>query len=106
MSTWRGSKVASGEASLRFANSGYGSFNFYSVSVIRREIQQYEQTGTVIGAITRRHFHTLPTMSPTDQLVSGFETFVLPLGQPPRDNITDSRSLPTRREALLHRLVS
>jgi type I restriction enzyme S subunit len=85
---------------------GSNSFTYYTACSLQPELQQYEQTGTVFGAITRKQFETLPVISPAEQLVSAFESLVLPLEHRLRGNVVDARSLAAQRDALLPRLVS
>ena len=73
---------------------------------MQAELQQYEQTGTVFGAITRKQFETLKVIVPSDQLVSVFDSIVLPLEQQLRHNFADARALSAQRDALLPKLLS
>ena len=57
--------------------SGCRSFTYYAVNALQREIQQYEHTGTVFGAINKRQFETLPTLEPPTVMVDAFGTFAL-----------------------------
>ena len=102
---WEQCCIGRGVAAVRH-QSGSSSFTYYSVWAMQPELQQYEQTGTVFGAITRKQFEILPTISVPDQLVGGFEMLALPLEQRLRKNSAESRSLVAQREALLPRLVS
>ena len=102
---WQSCCIGRGVAALRH-KSGSSSFTYYSARAMQSEFQQYEQTGTVFGAITRKQFETLPVISPTEDLVGRFSELVLPLEQRLRTNELDARSLAAQRDALLPRLVS
>ncbi len=102
---WERCCIGRGVAALRH-KWGSGAFTYYSAWAMQPEFQQYEQTGTVFGAITRKQFETLPVISPTDELVGRFAEWALPLEQKLRTNELDSRSLAAQRDALLPRLVS
>ena len=101
---WEKCCIGRGVAALRH-KSGYSSFTYYSAWAMQSEFQQYEQNGIVFGAITRNQFETLPIVSPTEQLASGFEAYVLPLEQRLMSNIADTRALSAQRDALLPGLV-
>ena len=102
---WEKCCIGRGVAALRH-QSGSSAFTYYSAWAIQSELQQYEQTGTVFGAITRKQFETLPVISPAPHLVTGFETYVLPLEQRIRGNVAEARALTSQRDALLPKLVS
>ena len=69
-------------------------------------LHQYEQNGTVFGAINKKQFETLTVVSPTSQLVTAFESFVFPLEQRLRDSVANARTLAAQQDALLPKLVS
>ena len=102
---WEKCCIGRGVAALGH-KSGSSSFTYYSTWAMQSEFQQYEQTGTVFGSITKKQFETLPVMSPTAELVNAFESFALPLEQRQRANTAESRALAALRDALLPRLVS
>ena len=102
---WEQCCIGRGVAALRH-QSGSSPFTYYSAWAMQPELQQYEQTGTVFGAITKKQFETLPVISPTDQLVTGFEPYVLPLEQSIRSNVAEARALTAQRDMLLPKLVS
>ena len=102
---WEKCCIGRGVAALRH-KSGSSSFTYYSTWAMQSEFQQYEQTGTVFGSITKKQFEALPVISPTESLVNAFESFTLPLEQRQRANTAESRALAAQRDALLPRLVS
>ena len=102
---WEECCVGRGVAALRH-KSGSSSFTYYTAWALQPELQQYEQTGTVFGAITRKQFETLPAISPTEQLINAFDSFTLPLERQLRGNVADARTLTAQRDALLPQLVS
>ena len=102
---WEQCCIGRGVAALRH-KSGSSSFTYYSAWAMQAELQQYEQMGTVFGAITRKDFETLPVISPVEQLVAEFEPFVLPLEQLLRADVAETRSLAAQRDSLLPKLMS
>ncbi|MDE2687812.1 MAG: restriction endonuclease subunit S [Chloroflexota bacterium] len=52
---WEQCCIGRGLAALRH-NSGSASYTYYAVMSIQPELQQYEHTGTVFGAINKRQF--------------------------------------------------
>ena len=102
---WEQCCIGRGVAALRH-NTGSSSFTYYSVWAMQPELQQYEQTGTVFGAITGKQFQTQLVIAPPAELVSAFETLVLPWDKYIRSNTAEARSLIAQRDALLPKLVS
>ena len=102
---WEQCCIGRGVASIRH-KSGSSSFTFYSAWGMKPELKQYEQTGTVFGAITRKQFENLQVIVPSNLFVDAFDSFVLPLEQHLRHNSASTRTLSSQRDALLPRLVS
>ena len=102
---WERCCIGRGVATLRH-NSGSIPFTYYSIGALQPEIQQYEQTGTVFGSITRKQFETLNTVEPMPELVKHFTALALVLDNRIRSNVSDSQTLSAQRDALLPKLVS
>ena len=102
---WERCCIGRGLAALQH-KSGSPSFTYYSVWAIQQEIQQYEHTGTVFGAINKEQFKALKTVEPKLAAVDLFETFVLPLDERIRLNVSESRTLAGLRDTLLPKLIS
>ena len=102
---WERCCIGRGLAALKH-KSGSPSFTYYSVWAIQQEIQQYEHTGTVFGAINKEQFKALKTVEPKLAAVDLFETFVLPLDERIRLNVSESRTLAGLRDTLLPKLIS
>ena len=73
---------------------------------MKPEIQVYEQTGTVFGAITKKQFESVPFLDPQGQLLERFEALVQPLDQRIRSNTDAIASITAQRDALLPKLMS
>ena len=102
---WKQCCVGRGVAALRHT-SGSRSFTYYSAWALQEEIQQYEHTGTVFGAITKAQFEALRVIEPLVELIDCFESQIKPLDQQIRSNVSDSRTLAAHRDALLPKLMS
>ena len=102
---WEQCCIGRGVGALRHW-SGSSSFTYYSAWAMQPELQQYEHTGTVFGAITGKQFQALPVVAPPAVLVAAFETLVLPSDEHIRSNTGEARTLATQRDALLPKLVS
>ncbi|MCY4620885.1 MAG: restriction endonuclease subunit S [bacterium] len=102
---WETSCIGRGVAALRH-RSGSSSLTYYSALTIQHEIQQYEHTGTVFGAITKKQIMSLPTVEPPAVVIEQFGRYVLPLDQLIRQATAQVRALTSLRDALLTQLVS
>ena len=89
---WEQCCIGRGVAALRHG-SGSTSFTCYSAWALQDEMQQYEHTGTVFGAITKSQFEALRVIEPLAKLVDRFETQVQSLDQRIRSSVADSRTL-------------
>ena len=102
---WERCCIGRGLAALRHKR-GSSSFTYYAAGAMRRELQQYEHTGTVFGAINRKQFATLQIIEPEPELVDSFGSLALSIDKRIRSNTAESRTLAAQRDALLPRLVS
>ena len=102
---WEESCIGRGVAALRH-RSGSRSFTYYSAWAMQQELRQYEHTGTVFGAITKKQFGALKTLEPTSEAVSLFEEQVGPLDEQIRRNEAEIRTLVQTRDLLLPQLIS
>ena len=102
---WEQCCIGRGVAALRH-NSGSTSFTYYSVWALQDEIQQYEHTGTVFGAITKSQFVALPVIEPGSATIRAFDSSARPLNERIKSNIAESSALAAQRDVLLPGLVS
>ena len=102
---WEECCIGRGVAAVRH-NSGSSSFTYYSACWLQEEIQQYEHTGTVFGAINKSQFETLRVIEPTSELVECLEAHSQSLDNRIRSSALGSRTLTAQRDALLPNLVS
>ena len=102
---WEQCCIGRGVAALRH-DSGSTSFTYYLVWALQEEIQQYEHTGTVFGAITKGQFEDLRVIEPDAGIINAFDSCARPLDERIKSNIAETRSLSSQRDALLPKLVS
>ena len=102
---WEECCIGRGVAALRHYSDST-SFTYYSIWALQEEIQQYEHTGTVFGAINKRQFESLLVIEPPAELVDCFEVQVKSKDQCIRSNVTSSRTLTDLRDTLLSKLIS
>ena len=102
---WEKCCIGRGVASLRH-KVGSSTYTYYAIWAMQQEVEQYDHTGTVFGAITRKQFETLLITEPYPVLIDSFESLTLSLDKYIRANTAESRALALQRDALLPRLVS
>ena len=102
---WERCCIGRGVAALRHVSKSE-SFTYYSIGALRGRIAEFEDSGTVFGAITRKQFETLKIIEPTPDAVRAFDELVGPIDRYIRHNIARSRNLTRIRDALIPKLVS
>ena len=102
---WEKCCIGRGVAALRH-KSGSSSFTYYAVGALQHQIQQYEHTGTVFGAITKDQFESLKIVEPAHDIACAFGSYALSLDKRVRLNVAESRNLVAQRDGLLPKLVS
>ena len=102
---WERCCIGRGVAALRH-KSGSSSFTYLSARNMQPDLQLYEQTGTVFGAITRKQFEALKILEPTNELIRAFDKLIVPLDCQIRNNMAGTHNLSLQRDAMLLKLVS
>ncbi len=102
---WEECSIGRGVATLRHL-SGSRAFTYYSLWAIQQELRQYEHTGTVFGAITKRQFESLGVVEPQPELISSFDSQIIPLDELIKKNTAENRTLIQMRDLLLPKLIS
>ena len=102
---WGECCIGRGVAAIRH-KSGSRSFTYYSVWTLQPELQEFEQTGTVFGAINKNEFEGLTALEPPGILVNAFENSVNEWDERIRLNVAETHSLAAQRDGLLPGLVS
>ena len=102
---WEECCIGRGVAALRH-QSGSSSFTYYSAQAVQNKIREYEDTGTVFGAINRKQLEALQMLEPSPDIVNAFDAQAGPVDVRIRNNVAESRILTTLRETLLPKLIS
>lgn len=102
---WEKCCIGRGVAAVRHKSESR-SFTYYSLGQIQRELQTYEHTGTVFGAINKSQFEALELISPSSIFVLSFEKKIAPLDERIRLNTAEIETLAQLRDLLLPRLMS
>lgn len=102
---WEKCCIGRGVAAARH-KSGASSYTFYTMRTLQPELQIYEHTGTVFGAINRKQFEKLPVVDPGSVLVAEFEKLAGVMDQRLRAATIENRTLAETRDYLLPRLMS
>ena len=97
--------IGRGVAALRH-KSGSSSFTYYSIQAIRHKIAEYEDDGTVFGAINKKQFEDLWAMEPDHRVIEQFETHIASMDTRIGINELEAYVLIALRDALLPKLVS
>ena len=101
---WERCCIGRGVAALRH-KSGSSSFTYHSAWAMQRELQEYEHTGTVFGAVNKSQFEALRVIEPDPNIVEAFDSCARPLDARIRSNIAESRTLVALRDTLLPNLI-
>ena len=102
---WERCCIGRGVAALQH-KSGSASYTYYAIWAAQPQIDQYEHTGTVFGAIGGKQFRALQVLEPPEDTIAAFDRVGQDLDRQIRNNVDESRSLATQRDALLPGLVS
>ena len=102
---WERCCIGRGVAALRH-KSGSSSFTYHLAWAMQRELQEYEHTGTVFGAVNKSQFEALRVIEPDPNIVDAFDSCARSLDARIRSNIAESYALAAQRDALLPKLVS
>ena len=97
--------IGRGVAAMRHKGRG-ASFTYYTAWSLQEELRQYENTGTVFGAINKKQFEKLPTVDPGPSVIEAFEGVASALDSRIENNEHESRTLAQTRDLLLPRLMS
>ena len=102
---WERCCIGRGVAALQYRTRA-ASFTYYTIQALQIRLREYENTGTVFGAITRTQLARLPIRQPSMELVHAFEHFARRGDETIRRNTAQINTLKALRNVLLPRLVS
>ena len=75
---WEECCIGRGLASLRHKSNAY-SFTYYSILNLKSQLQQFEHTGTVFGAITKQQLRNMRIIEPTLKVIQAFGSYATDL---------------------------
>ena len=102
---WEQCCIGRGIAALRHKTIAT-SYSYYFTWTIQSVLREYEQTGTVFGAINKNQFEALQVLEPDANSVDAFDSCARHLDARIRSSIAESLTLTTLRDALLPKLIS
>ena len=102
---WEQCCIGRGIAALRHKTTAT-SYSYYFTWTIQSTLREYEQTGTVFGAINKNQFEALRVLEPDPNIVDAFTACARPLDARIRSSIAELLNLATLRDALLPKLIS
>lgn len=102
---WEKCCIGRGVAAARH-RSGYKSYTFCALRSIQPELELFENSGTVFGAINKKQFEKLAIIEPSHRAVSAFEELAGSLDDRLRVSAAENRTLAETRDYLLPRLMS
>ncbi len=102
---WEKCCIGRGVAALRH-KTGSRSFTYYLAWSLQQDLKQYDQIGTVFGAITKNQLEMMPMVEPPRTLVNHFEAYVSTWDERIRRNTFESHVLTLQRNFLLSKLMS
>ena len=102
---WEKCCIGRGVAALRHKSCSI-SFGYYLICEIQSTLQEYEQTGTVFGAINRKQFEAVRVIEPDPNIIDAFSLLAQPLDERIRSNFKESQTLVALRDVLLPELIS
>ena len=102
---WERCCIGRGIAALRH-KSDSASFTYHSIWALRRDLREYEDSGTVFGAINKGQFESLQLIEPRPRCVEAFDSVSASLDKKIRCNTAESANLRILRDTLLPKLIS
>ena len=102
---WEECCIGRGVAAVRH-KSGKRGYTQYSLRYLQPEIERFEDTGSVFGAINKAQFERLRFIAPNLVSVDAFEMIVQGMDDRIRANTGESETLIATRDFLLPRLMS
>ena len=102
---WEKCCIGRGVAALRHI-SGSSSFTYYAMGSIQDSIKEYEQSGTVFGAINKNQFESLKILDPPTKVIRAFHASAHLWDERIRANTEVSANLKAVHDVLLPKLIS
>jgi len=99
--------IGRGVAAFRYKrNNGYYTYTYFKMKSLMREIEQYNDTGTVFGSISKGDFKAFDVVLPPYKLVDRFQKEVQAIDDKVIANANQIRTIEKLRDTLLPKLMS
>ena len=99
--------IGRGVATFRYKNdNSFYTYTYFKIMSLIKEIQQYNQTGTVFGSISKSDFQNMEIIIPPIELIKKFQTTAKPIDDKIIANETQINTLENLRDTLLPKLMS
>jgi type I restriction enzyme, S subunit len=99
--------IGRGVAAFRHAiNKSFYTYTYFKMRSLIDNIKQYNETGTVFGAISKADFEKLEISIPPKELIENFQIHAKPLDDRVISNCFQIRTLEKLRDTLLPNLMS
>ncbi|MEA2034485.1 MAG: restriction endonuclease subunit S, partial [Euryarchaeota archaeon] len=99
--------IGRGVAAFRYKkDNAFYTYTYFKLKSQMKEIQQFNDEGTVFGSINKGDFEKFEIMIPPSELVNDFQIEVKPIDDKIIWNCTQIHTLQKLRDALLPKLMS
>ena len=99
--------IGRGVATFRYKNNNsFYTYTYFKMMSLIKAIQQYNQTGTVFGSISKSDFQNMEIMVPPIKLIKKFQATAKPIDDKIVSNEAQINTLENLRDTLLPKLMS
>jgi len=99
--------IGRGVAEFRYKrNTDYYTYTYFKLKSLMKEIQSFNDTGTVFGSISKADFEAFEIVIPPNELVDKYQFEVKPIDDKVIANTIQIRTLEKLRDTLLPKLMS
>jgi len=99
--------IGRGVAAFRYEeNNSFYTYTYFKLKSLMRDIQQFNNEGTVFGSINKADFQKLEIVLPSSTLINHFQNEVKPLDDKIIKNCHQISILEKLRDMLLPKLIS
>jgi len=99
--------IGRGVAAFRYKrNNDYYTYSYFKLKSLMKEIQSFNDTGTVFGSISKADFEALEIVIPPNELVDKYQAEVKPIDDKVISNTIQIHTLEKLRDTLLPKLMS
>ena len=99
--------IGRGVATFRYKrNNDYYTYTYFKMKSLMKEIDQFNQTGTVFGSISKADFENLAIVIPSKEFVDAFQKEIKPIDDRVIANCIQICTLEKLRDTLLPKLMS